>query len=355
MTVFCHDQETLDLESFPKSTGTPVANLPYNPFRLICPGILNKYDLMVLVHSELNSEQVSWFEQNGAVAVYWWSHAMIALDWFRYAKVDPLLQAESTYHKDFLIYNRAWQGSREYRLKFAELLVEHNLHSHCQMGFNHTDGLHYSQHQFANPALSIQRHDLEKYFDYNSTSSNASAQYCAKDYRHTGIEIVLETLFDDNRWHLTEKVLRPIACAQPFVLAGTAGGLEYLRRYGFKTFAPLINESYDTVQDPVERLRAIVKVMQTIAKLPATEKTLLFQQLQSISRYNQQRFFSKEFFDQVVDEFNHNFELAAQTMKQNMTGAYLKFYLKQAARPNVELPASREDISAMLKILGRRT
>ena len=90
MFVFCHDQETLDLDCFPKLSPSPVG-LTYNIYRLIASNMMNLYDKIILVHSELHSEAVSWFEQNGAVAVYWWSHAMIALDWFRYARLDPML------------------------------------------------------------------------------------------------------------------------------------------------------------------------------------------------------------------------------------------------------------------------
>ncbi len=354
MFVFCHDQEPLDLDFFPKVAATPLPNLPLNPFRLLCPNILNKYDRVVVVHSELNSEQVQWFENNGAVPVYWWSHAVIALDWFRYAKVDPVLRYAQPPVKDFLIYNRAWQGSREYRLKFSELLVEHNLHNHCQMGFNPIDGQHYVLHQFRNPTMQIKRWDLEQYFEPNRASSVASADYCAADYVNTGIEVVLETLFDDTKWHLTEKVLRPIACGQPFILASTPGSLQYLRRYGFKTFNSLIDESYDTIQDPVERLQAVVTNMNKIARLPAGQKRDLYASLKPIADYNRQRFFSADFFQQVVDEFKTNFDQAASVMQANMTGALFRFYLRLAERPNVRPPASQDEITAMLQILDQR-
>ncbi len=351
MFVFCHDQEPLDLNLFPKVGSTPLPNLPMNPFRLLCSNILNKYDRVVVVHSELNSEQVQWFENNGAVPVYWWSHAVIALDWFRYAKVDPVLNYAQPPVKDFLIYNRAWQGSREYRLKFSELLVENNLHNHCQMGFNPIDGQNYALHQFKNPKMQIKRWDIEQYFEPNQASSVASADYCVADYVNTGIEVVLETLFDDTKWHLTEKILRPIACGHPFILASTPGSLQYLRRYGFKTFNPLIDESYDAITDPADRLQAIVRTMQQVANLPTLEKQQLYASLQLIADYNQQRFFSAEFVDQVVNEFKTNFAQAVSVMQAHMTGGIFRFHLKLAQRPNVRPPASPDEITAMLKIL----
>jgi hypothetical protein len=49
------------------------------------------YSLITLSHSEKNSQELELYEQNDFIGVYYWSHALIARDWFRYAKLDPLL------------------------------------------------------------------------------------------------------------------------------------------------------------------------------------------------------------------------------------------------------------------------
>jgi hypothetical protein len=329
-----------------------ITDIPLNAYRLLSTNIMNKYDRVIVVHSELNSPDVKWFDENGAVTVYWWSHAVIAQDWFRYAKLDPKLNNRScNLQQDFLIYNRAWQGTREYRLKFAELVVDHNLTNHCRMGFNPIDEKHYHLHQFSNSAFEISNHKLENYFQLNYTDSSASADYCAQDYVETGLEIVLETIVDDQRWHLTEKTLRPIACGHPFMILGTPGILKYLHKYGFKTFSPLINESYDDIQDPVERMKAIVNVMKTIANMNSVNKILLYQQMRAICKYNKDRFFSDEFLNCVIDEFKQNFEHATEQMKKYQTGAYFKQYLRGLKNTNSQLPAARQEIVKMWQIL----
>ena len=121
---------------------------------------------------------------------------------------------------------------------------------------------------------------------------------------------MLETLFDDQRLHLTEKSLRPIACGQPFILAGTHGSLEYLRSYGFKTFDGLIDETYDTVEDPVQRLEEIVREMQRIAKLDTQKKQSLYHKLKEIANYNKNHFFSDAFTTQVITEYKTNLQQA---------------------------------------------
>lgn len=63
----------------------------------------------------------------------------------------------------------------------------------------------------------------------------------------------------------TEKVLKPLANLLPFVIVGTPGTLRELRRLGFMTFDGLIDESYDEIEDPGERLAAVLEVILSLA------------------------------------------------------------------------------------------
>jgi hypothetical protein len=247
--------------------------------------------------------------------VYWWSHAVIALDWFRCA-IHVKLKKQSK--KTFLVYNRAWSGTREYRLRFVELLVQQHLQDSCQTSVNPIEpelGLHYNQHKFKNPAWRPQT-VLEDYFPTNEVPSHYSADFDVDDYNATDIEVVLETLFDDNRIHLTEKSLRPIAMAQPFILAATAGSLEYLRSYGFKTFGNVWNESYDAVKDPEQRLVAIADLMKQITNWNSTTREKKLTEAQNIANYNREHFFSQEFFNQVAGELTANLTTALTEVEQ---------------------------------------
>ena len=283
---------------------------------------VNVYDYILLVHSEKNSKEVDTYSQHGFLPVYYWSHAAIAADWFRYAEHDPKLQYDTnTFTQDFLIYNRAWAGTREYRLKFADELIQAGLTKNCCTSFAPVDtALHYSQHKFANPDLAITRTDLETVLPPNTHNSHASADYNNQDYAQAGMEIVMETLFDDSRWHLTEKALRPIACGKPFMLVATAGSLEYLRSYGFETFGDFIDESYDLETDPVGRLTAVIREMSRIAAMSSEDKILLWNQLHTIADRNKQRFFSAEWQASIIQEYVDNMNHAIIIMNQNCTG-----------------------------------
>ena len=282
----------------------------------------NVYDSTILVHSEQQSKQVELFSKKNFVPVYYWSHAIIAQDWFRYAQHDPTLTFDlAKIQQDFLIYNRAWSGTREYRLCFVEQLLEHNLEQHCNIGFNPEDGKHYTAHQFVNTKFQINNHNLHNNLTLNTHNPTASADYCGQDYAASCIEIVLETLFDDTRWHLTEKTLRPIACGKPFILAATPGSLQYLKNYGFETFSGLIDESYDTIADSRARIDAIIQEMKRIAALDADAKQTLYTQLHEIAQRNKQRFFNG-LFDQVIAEYKNNLDCAMSIMNQHCTGIH---------------------------------
>lgn len=288
---------------------------------------VNIYDQILLCHSEKNSLELAKYELNGFVGVYWWSHAAIARDWYRYAFLDKKLQftADEVLY-DFLIYNRAWTGSREYRVKFTELIVKNSLQNQCLMKFNPTDGAHhYKTYDFANKSFSTNI-DLEKYFEQSVVSSSCSGDYDVNDYKTCGIEVVLETLFDDCRVHLTEKILRPIACGKPFLLVSTPGALSYLKHYGFKTFDPILDESYDSIIDPVQRLCKIIDVMKQISSMSIDAKKQLWAQLQDIADYNQQKFFSSDFLKQVTQEFVENLQIGLDSLESNKKGSYYNWY-----------------------------
>jgi hypothetical protein len=296
------------------------------------------FDKIILLHSEQNSEELDKYTNNGFESAYWFCHASIARDWFRYAEIDPGFKKHQN-TKDFLIYNRAWSGTREYRLKFVELLIDHNIVNSCLTSFQpNCDNQHYTNHVFVNQDFSLTRQDLESYLSLNTYDSFASADYVVDDYNSTSIEVVLETLFDDSRWQLTEKVFRPIACGQPFILAATSGSLRYLRSYGFQTFAPWIDETYDDIEDSNDRLKAILAEMNRISNLDAFEKTQLLQSCNAIAEYNKKYFFSQSFLHTLLSELKQNIITAQQRVLQTAVGSVFKKYLN-FRKPHMESPS----------------
>lgn len=359
--AICHDQEPLFFEQYDVPAikqlylDTNPGPLPYRKdiqnrmhdliekqrLRAVIASRHSIYDKTLLVHSERHSANLEAYESHGFIGVYWWTHAALAADWFRYAEHDvDLIPCFDNIQKDFLIYNRAWSGTREYRLKFLESLANQNLQHHCCTSFSPIcDNLHYKDHCPSNAVFTVRRNDLHDIFMTNSHSSVASADYTSEDYKTCAIEVALETLFDDDRWHLTEKSLRPIACGRPFILASTARSLQYLKSYGFKTFAPWIDESYDQITHPLERLQAIVKELQRLATLDRSQKVEIWHRLYEIAAYNKKLFFNRSWQQSIFDEFTNNMRSSMSLMKTFKTGRHWQeaFNLwKSSSSPELE-------------------
>lgn len=293
--LLCHDQEPLWFDQYSADSSYMEEHcnhyfhrlgLNISPthrkqnLRAVFPESLQK--TWILLHSELNSPELKRYEDTGLfVGAYWWSHALIARDWYRFAEHDLSLTQTSCPDKLFLVYCREFTGWREYRKEFLEKVNSLELNNYCQF------------HSFHNQPV----------------GSDASATYDSEDINRTGISVVLETVVDE-RIHLTEKVLRPIACGHTFMLAAGAGSLALLRRYGFKTFSPFIDESYDTLTNKEQRLTAIAQEMKRLSQLPADELKWTLDLCQLIARHNRRHFFSKEFYNTIIKELDTNVKSA---------------------------------------------
>ena len=334
--VVCNDQEPLDYGFY--TNNFDQSNLFFQltqKYACKIPTNLEKhsiFDKTVVLHSEKNSLEVDKYANDDRfITAYYWCHAVISLDWFRFANY---LEQKKTVKKNFLIYNRSWAGTREYRIKFIEQLIKLDLAQHCQTTFNPVDPdteLHYSDHAFKNHIWKPDQ-NVDAVFATNEFTSGASADFVLQDYEQTDIEVVLETLFDDPRIHLTEKSLRPIACGQPFILAGGPGSLSYLRDYGFATFETVWNEDYDKISDPSKRLQAITALMKTIADWDPQTKMHKLAQARAIADHNKKYFFSESFFNLVVDELKTNVNSALIQLVQDNTSSRFFQYRKEYAQ-----------------------
>jgi len=354
--VYCNDQEPLDWGKYQSATNQSVliqqlTNRYQYPKQNFRDYPLDIWDWAVLLHSEQGGRNLAQYQQGGFIGVHYWSHAIIARDWFRYA--DNILQNKQI-KKTFLIYNRAWSGTREYRLKLADMLIDKNLLQHCHTWINSHDpdqDIHYKDYNFKNQHWRP-KHVLENYFLPCKASSACSADFDLSDYESTQIEVVLETLFDDDRIHLTEKILRPIALGQPFVLIATAGSLAYLQRYGFKTFDTVWAENYDQIEDSYERLDSVVNVLEQIAGWDPQEKIHAMRQAQDIADYNKKRFFSKEFEQEILSELDSNLQQAFEKLRtENTSARWMSLYKIRQLLPNQQC----KDIEQSLSLLNQKT
>lgn len=85
---------------------------------------------------------------------------------------------------------------------------------------------------------------------------------------------------------LTEKTWKPISCRKPFLLVATPYALRDLRKLGYKTFDGIINESYDSIEDNAQRMKAIGDEIERINNLSKEEYTELLDKTKEIVEFN---------------------------------------------------------------------
>lgn len=328
--IFFHDQEPFYLEtfnnifeySFDKKIGTQSDNINHDQ-----PGwngvTMNsflhdtdsfRHHFIVFANSEKSEELDSNCKDRMLYNWYYFRHGFIALDWYRNTKYLP---AKYQFDKVFISFNNIVSGNRNYRLNFVSKLLEKQLHNFGHISLNN-DNLEtkIKNELYSNSLLSIDaKKSIFKYLlnaNLNLTidKPNINGELSAFDnidvYSKGFIHVVTETIFYENKLHLTEKIFKPIVARRPFILVGAAGNLQYFKSYGFKTFDKWIDESYDNEADPDKRINLIVKELEKFCKLSNDELIQIQKEMMDITEFNFNHFFN-DFKRIIVDELVENF------------------------------------------------
>lgn len=113
------------------------------------------------------------------------------------------------------------------------------------------------------PKRTIDFEDLENVWGFNFENK--------EPYLDSYIHITSETNFFEIGGYFSEKTWKPIGHLQPFIFMGPAHGLKELKKLGFRTFAPFVDESYDNELDPELRFKMIMAEIERISKLDINE------------------------------------------------------------------------------------
>lgn len=121
-------------------------------------------------------------------------------------------------------------------------------------------------------------------------------------YTNTYFSIVTETVFEYPYSFRTEKIWKPIFMGHPFIAVANTGYYRDLHNLGFQTFGNLIDESWDSISNNVDRLSRINDVIIHLCNGDLTE---FLGAAESICKYNQQHML--ELSQQVNSRFPQNF------------------------------------------------
>jgi hypothetical protein len=110
-----------------------------------------------------------------------------------------------------------------------------------------------------------------------------------KPYDDYFMELIGETDTLTTNW-ITEKTVKNLYIGKPFIVMGGPGILDKIRSFGFQTFSPWIDESYDLIKNNYQRLEAIKREIDRIANKSTVELQEMHQQLLPVFGHNRKEY-----------------------------------------------------------------
>tara|TARA_B100000287_G_scaffold418363_1_gene455199 strand:- start:132 stop:1244 length:1113 start_codon:yes stop_codon:yes gene_type:complete len=117
------------------------------------------------------------------------------------------------------------------------------------------------------------------------------SNYKQNPYLNTYITIVTETNFKNNILQLTDKVFQPIVNLQPFIYVSSCGGLKLIKSLGYQTF-DFIDESYDKIENEVERLKFLESEIERLIKMDKNKIHDIYYGIVDVLKHNRKHWLS---------------------------------------------------------------
>jgi hypothetical protein len=142
-------------------------------------------------------------------------------------------------------------------------------------------------------------------FNFNNKLSNY--------YKNTFVEIVAETTFKEPTLLLTEKTQNAfMGCNFPIFIS-TYGTVAFLREMGLDMYDDIIDHSYDTITDPVERVYAAIYNNKELLSNNNNTKKLWKENVDRVK--SNAAFFSQAMYDFYEHRLTTDFDKALRNLK----------------------------------------
>ena len=120
-------------------------------------------------------------------------------------------------------------------------------------------------------------------------------------YNQTYFSVISETSFDFAR--LVGDPWKAMIL-HPFILNAGVGSLKLFKSFGFKSFPNVFDESYDEIEDNLERSKFIIKEVERVCLMGEDEKHKLYLDSIPIMKYNQKHLCNFDVEDMMFSIFN---------------------------------------------------
>jgi len=119
----------------------------------------------------------------------------------------------------------------------------------------------------------------------NGAFSQPNIRY-KKTFDECFVCIVNETRFAQPTANFSEKIIDAINYKKPFIVVAPPKTLEYIRKFGIKTFANYWDESYDKIENHNDRMLAIFALIEQINSKSLAELNELNHDMQTMLEHN---------------------------------------------------------------------
>jgi len=218
--------------------------------------------------------------------------------------------------KKFLSFNRT--VDKDNRLSLYHTYLENDFSdsyfSFLNMSSDYNDDMDGCNFFTSTPKLSYSSYkdklpiELDtKDIDVNLCNFKTSNTFKKKLFLNSCINIVTETSFSSNSIFISEKIIKPILCFQPFLVLGPQYYLKELKKLGYKTFSEFWDESYDEIKSGAQRYFAIEKIILELNNKTIEEINELYQKTKNICIYNRKVFdnFRQNSIPQIIKQIEN--------------------------------------------------
>lgn len=160
------------------------------------------------------------------------------------------------------------------------------------VGFTVEDITEISKCQFEVPALPI-------ILDHNNNANNLPRSVFGTLVLIAGETHFTQPMFSWQQSFVTEKSFASIANKQILFVVGQAYSLENIKLMGYRTFDSIIDESYDNIVEPGERLKAVSKEAVKFLNRPFEQIKADYDLVQDILDYNYELLFKQNLSDRL--------------------------------------------------------
>jgi hypothetical protein len=166
------------------------------------------------------------------------------------------------------------------------------------------DELNQNQKLIGKSITTLRSNEKNYYYDipnWDSRKFGAGASLNIQAHLDCFLNIITETLFDNDSIFLSEKTYKPIYLCQPFIIFGNPHSLKKLKQLGYKTFDKWWDESYDNEIDINKRFDKIVNILEEISEWDMDKCFEIKKEMQDVLIHNYKHMFKT---DDILNLFN---------------------------------------------------